>query len=85
MVDFNELQLNCENFAAKPLIGIRYQFQKLLFEGSVGYYYLKHSSTVDIKSLGWIDPGNISSSSFHGFQQSDFNKFTYNISLFYTF
>jgi len=85
MVSLIKQQSNGNNFVAKPVIGIHYQFQQILFEGSVGYYHSIYSNVEDRQITGWYDPGIVSTTSHQSINQFESNKFAYNISLYYTF
>lgn len=68
-------------FVAKPQICLRYQYQKLLLEGSLGYAFTISNAFADMKSqlAG-------SNENFYGShkQNFDFNKLIFQLSLFYT-
>jgi hypothetical protein len=81
--------LNIHNeFSIKSLLGIRYRFQKLLFEASAGVLYpfcFKQSDTV---KSSYIYPNGELLNNIDDYDYLTFNwkfvKFVYQISLFYT-
>jgi len=65
---------------AKPVIGLRYQFQKLLLEGTVGYAFTHTNGHADLKiqDISMADDY----STFD--RKYNFNKMVFQLSLFYT-
>ena len=65
---------------AKPVIGLRYQFQRLLFEGNVGYAFTHTNGHADMKiqDISMDDDHSTSNRKY------DFNKIVFQLSLFYT-
>jgi hypothetical protein len=80
-IDYTERTNECKAFAAKPQVCLRYQFQRLLLEGSIGYTFTISNMFAEIKSQS---PG--SNEDFYGSAKRnyDFNRMVYQLSLFYT-
>lgn len=81
-----DIQKSTKDFySIKPLIGLHYQFQKLLIEGSIGYYFSKCMNVTNVQSKVWYDENIIKENALRFVYPSSFNKIMYNVSLFYTF
>lgn len=65
---------------AKPVIGLRYQFQKLLLEGNVGYAFTHTNGHADLKIQDISMDDDHSTSN----REYNFNKIVFQLSLFYT-
>lgn len=67
-------------FVVKPEIGLRYQFQRLLLEGNVGYAFTHSNFYADMKIQ------DLSSADFYGTsnRKYEFKKMIFQLSLFYT-
>jgi hypothetical protein len=80
-VNYTERTNEWKAFVAKPQICLRYQFQKLLLEGSTGYAFTKSNVFAEMKSqlAG-------SNEDFHGTSNRNFNfnKMLFQLFLFYT-
>jgi len=66
---------------AKPVIGLRYQLQKLLLEGTVGYAFTHTNGYADLKIQDISMDDDHSTSN----REYDFKKTVFQLSLFYTF
>lgn len=84
-LSFDILKSMKDEYTIKPLVGLHYQFQKLLFEGSIGYYYLKSMNVTDKQSKVWYNNNVTKENSLRYVYPSNFSKLSYNISLYYTF
>lgn len=80
-VDYIERINEWKAFVFKPQVCLRYQFQKLMLEGSIGYTFTRSNLFAEMKSqlAG-------SNEDFYGTsnRQYDFNKMVFQLSLFYT-
>lgn len=71
-------------FNVRPFVGLSYQFQKLMIEGSIGYYYSIYSvkSIYKNRIYDTVDINN--ASPYIANWTRNLDKLTYKISLFYT-
>lgn len=80
-IDYTKRTNEWNAFATKPQICLRYQYQKLLLEGSLGYAFTISNAFGDMESqlAG-------SNENFYGSykQNFDFNRLVFQLSLFYT-
>jgi len=74
-----------KGYVIKPLLGARYQFQKLLMEASVGYAFIKADYFYPGKFSSIDKTGIISSGSTYDEGHYNFKKIGYQFSLYYTF
>lgn len=81
-LSFNVQKSSKDFYSIKPLIGLHYQFQKLLIEGSIGYYYSKSMNVTDIQSKVWYSNTVTKENSLRYVYPSIFDKLVYNISLY---
>jgi hypothetical protein len=72
-------------YSITPLIGLSYQFQKLRIEGNIGYNMTKYTNVTEVRGDGWYNPGIIKCTEWRAAYPMGFNRFIYNLSLFYTF
>jgi hypothetical protein len=81
LVDYTERTNSWNAFAAKPQVSLRYQFQKLLLEGSVGYAFTISNGFAKMKSqLAGSNEDYYGASN----RNYDFNKIVFQLSLLYT-
>lgn len=80
-IDYTKRTNEWNAFATKPQVCLRYQFQRLLLEGSIGYAFTISNGVAEIKSQS---PS--SNEDFYGSAKRnyDFSRMVYQLSLFYT-
>jgi hypothetical protein len=85
-ISLNNRYFKHNGYVIKPLLGTRYQFQKLMFEANVGYSFIKADNfyTGDYSDIE-NTTGFITSGPFYGEYHNNYKKFTYQFSLHYTF
>lgn len=80
-VDYTERTNEWKAFVAKPQICLRYQFQKLLLEGGIGYAFTISNLFAEMKSQSDGSNENYYGTSNRNY---DFKKMIFQLSLFYT-
>ena len=81
LVNYVEKSNNWNAFAFKPQVCLRYQLQKLLLEGGIGYAFTISNGVAEMKSQ--LSGSN---EDFYGNSNRNFNfnKMVFQLSLFYT-
>lgn len=87
LISLMNMNIKTMAYTINPLLGVRYQFQKLLFEGNIGYAFTKADYAIkyDFSSIEGIS-GIIAKGSNSGKSgPNNFRNLVYNVSVFYTF
>ncbi|BEG99978.1 hypothetical protein [Bacteroides sedimenti] len=85
-VIFINRNINSNAYMCRPLLGVRYQFQRLLIEGNLGYSFNKRKFYGDMTlDLGYQGGNNeIRKHKFGGYVYNE-KQFNYNINISYIF
>jgi hypothetical protein len=85
LITFSDIEKSKTGLSIRPLLGIRYKFQKLLFEANLGYAFIRTNFVYSDKS-SYIDINNITSErTFDSGARYHNKNFQYQFSLYYTF
>lgn len=83
-IDDNTIDSYDNIFNIKPFIGVSYQFQKLLVEANVGYYYSTYFVNTKYQNRIYNSINITNASPYIANWTRNFEKINYKISLFYT-
>ncbi len=87
IISLNNKNINTIGLGINPMLGVRYQFQKLLFEANIGYQYTNSYYKIIYNSNAIEGISGIISNVSNSYKSNpyDYNNLLYNISIYYTF